>query len=82
MPNVIGYPSGMSAISSMEMKNVYFGEDAIKNESKLRMAYPVQAGHVQNWDDMEQMWDFVFKQEMRLDPRDFNVLITEALVLE
>ena len=28
------------------------------------------------------MWDFVFKQEMRLDPRDFNILITEALVLE
>ena len=41
MPNVIGYPSGMSAISSMELKDVYFGEDAIKNESKLKMAYPV-----------------------------------------
>jgi actin, other eukaryote len=30
---------------------------------------------------MEKMWDFVFKQEMRLDSRDYNILVTEALVI-
>lgn len=36
------------------------------------------AGTVTNWDDMEKIWHYTFFDDLRVDPQEHAVLLTEA----
>jgi len=44
----------------------------------LTLKYPIEHGTVTNWDDMVKIWHHCFCNELRVDPKEFNVLMTEA----
>merc|ERR1712087_597651 len=44
----------------------------------LSLQYPVEHGIVTNWDAMEQIWHHTFYNELRCDPEEQPVLLTEA----
>ena len=35
-------------------------------------------GVVNNWDDMEKIWGYIFTNELRIAPEEHNILLTEA----
>lgn len=41
-------------------------------------SYPLEHGIVNNWDDMELIWYHAFYNEMRLEPSEHPVMLTEA----
>ena len=41
--------------------------------------YPIKRGIIENWDDMESIWRHLFETELKIDPSDFPVLLTETL---
>ena len=43
----------------------------------LTLAYPLERGVVTNWDDMEKVWHHAFYNELRVDPTDMYVLLSE-----
>merc|ERR1712154_162048 len=43
-----------------------------------RLKHPIEHGIITSWDDMEKIWDHTFRNELRVDPEDHPVLLTEA----
>merc|ERR1711997_1413274 len=44
----------------------------------LHLKYPIEHGIVTNWDDMEKIWHHTWGNELRVDPEEHPVLLTEA----
>jgi len=77
-PSVIGRPKHHSAMVGMGNKNIYIGDEAQSKRGILALRYPIEHGIVTNWDDMEKIWHHTMWNELRVDPEEQSVLLTEA----
>merc|ERR1719195_524622 len=59
-------------------KDCYVGDEAQSRRGLCRLAYPIEHGIIKSWDDMEKIWDHTFQNELRVDPEEHPVLLTEA----
>jgi len=62
----------------VESKSEYIGDEAQKMRGVLKLSYPIESGIVTNWNEMEKVWDYCFSNELRCDPSEHKVLLTEA----
>lgn len=46
----------------------------------MKMKYPIVRGIVTNWDDLERIWHHTFYNELRVDPEEHPMLLTEPLL--
>ena len=44
----------------------------------LNLAYPIESGIVKEWELMGKVWEHCFSNELRVDPSEHKVLLTEA----
>merc|ERR1712072_1661259 len=44
----------------------------------LALKYPIEHGIVTSWDDKEKIWHHTFFNELRIQPEEHSVLLTEA----
>lgn len=56
----------------------YVGEIAQIKRGILALKYPIEHGIINNWLDMEKIWDHCFQNELRISPNEHPVLLTEA----
>lgn len=77
-PSIVGRPRTKNAMIGVESKSEYIGDEAMKMRGVLNLAYPIESGIVTNWDDMEKVWEYCFSNELRVDPSEHKVLLTEA----
>mmetsp|Transcript_109742 Transcript_109742/g.171681 ORF Transcript_109742/g.171681 Transcript_109742/m.171681 type:complete len:380 (-) Transcript_109742:32-1171(-) len=77
-PAVIGRPRHGSAMAGSEHKEEYIGDNAITKRGVLSIHYPVEHGIVKDWNDMEKVWNHTFIDQLRINPEDHAVLVTEA----
>ena len=61
-----------------ESKDYYIGSQADEKRGILTLTYPIEHGIVNDWDDMEKIWDHTFTNELRVKPDEHNVMLTEA----
>ena len=47
-------------IKGKEIKDIMVGDEAEEMRNMLEISYPVDKGIVQNWSDMEHLWDYTF----------------------
>jgi actin len=60
-------------------KSEYIGEEAQAKRGILELNYPIAAGIVESWEDMEKVWNHTFYNELRQNPSECaGVLLTEA----
>lgn len=72
IPSCVGYPS------SGDKKEFFVGEEAESKIGVLNLNYPIEHGIVQNFDDMEKIWGHIFTNELKVEPVEHNVMLTEA----
>ena len=62
----------------VESKSEYIGDEAQKMRGVLKLTYPITSGIVSDWELMEKVWEYCFSNELRVDPTEHKILLTEA----
>lgn len=76
-PTVVGYVK-YNKILGTDGKECLIGKDAIQKKGLLHLKYPLENGIVKNWDDMEKIWRYCYYYELKTEPEQHPVLLTEA----
>lgn len=79
-PCLVGRPSfryNDPFSQQQHLKDLYVGNDATANKSHLELRYPMTNGIVQDWDDMGLVWDHTFRDQLRVDPSESRILLTD-----
>jgi actin-related protein len=76
-PAVVGRPRHGKIIGS-DGKDIYVGTDAYNKKDILTLSYPVAHGKIESWDDMTSIWNHCYFNELRVDPTEQPVHLTEA----
>jgi actin-related protein len=63
---------------SMNLNDSYVGDYAFFKKDLLDLCYPIRHGIVNNWDDMEKIWNQIYCNEFCVSPTEHPVLMTEA----
>mmetsp|Transcript_41206 Transcript_41206/g.67778 ORF Transcript_41206/g.67778 Transcript_41206/m.67778 type:complete len:413 (-) Transcript_41206:68-1306(-) len=58
-------------------KSYFIGDEAISKRGLLSFKYPIEKGVIEDWDTMEQLWHSLFYEELRVQPEEHSVLLTE-----
>merc|ERR1711981_776211 len=79
-PAIVGRPRGnQGTMIGGAQKSEYIGDEAMKMMGVLNLNYPIAAGIVESWEDMEKVWHRTFYNELRVAPNECKgVLLTEA----
>ena len=74
-PAVVGRPR-RSFVG--DVKGPFVGDEAQQKRGILTLEYPMERGLVTNWADMELVWKQAIERELRVDPKEHPLLMTEA----
>jgi actin-related protein len=55
---------------------MYFQE---RYKGLVKLSHPIEHGVVQNWDDMEKIYRYIF-EELKVNPKEHPVLLTEPVL--
>ncbi|XVF13881.1 hypothetical protein REPUB_Repub09cG0007300 [Reevesia pubescens] len=78
-PCVVGIPMLRyeESLMEQELKDIVVGEACADLKHQLDISYPVNNGIVQNWDDMCLVWDHAFFNELKINPTECKILLTD-----
>lgn len=71
LPSILGY----NDFNSYNRKAEYICDET-KNTNSLRLKSPFYNGIINNWQEMEKIWDYAFLH-LGIDPSEYNILITD-----
>jgi actin beta/gamma 1 len=77
-PTVFGRPRHRISVGGTDQAEWYVGNQAQRRRGLLSFIYPIEHGIITNWEDMEKIWHYTFYDELRVDPEEHPVLLTEA----
>lgn len=79
-PSMIGRPILRSEekIDNIEIKDIMIGDECSIARSGLQVKYPVENGKIVDFEDMKLLWNYTFKEKLKIKPEDCSILLTEA----
>ncbi|KAL8265823.1 hypothetical protein R6Q59_003167 [Mikania micrantha] len=80
-PTISGSPRyKTTGVMDHNNDNNFVGDKALSGGGHMILKYPIEHGTISAWDDMEKIWHHTFYNELRVDPEDHPVLLTEPLL--
>jgi actin-related protein len=76
--NVVGRPKAPGIMVGSAQEDYFVGSEAEEKRESLILRHPVEHGIVEDWDDFEKVLHHTFTNELRVNPEEHNVLITET----
>jgi len=76
-PSYIGRPKHVRVMAGAAEGEAFVGKKAEELRGLLKIKYPIEHGVVQDWIDMENIWNYTYS-EMRCQAEEHPVLLTEA----
>lgn len=75
-------PSAIAAKKSTECRGVddldfYIGNEAMDHSSTYQVNYPIRQGIIDNWDNMERIWQRCLFKYLRCEAEEHYMLLTE-----
>lgn len=55
-----------------------FGNAAFAQRGNHELHFPIKKGIIEDFDHMTDLWRHIFEQELNLDPKNMNILLTDA----
>jgi len=76
IPTIVGRGRHKGAMTALGLKETYIGSEAQVLRGILGMSNPIRQGVVQNWDDLEAIWDHIWYSELDAVSSDLPVVAT------
>lgn len=78
-PSIVGRPilRAEEKAGDAIIKDIMCGDEASQVRTALQISYPMENGIIQNWEDMNHLWDYAFYERMKIDPAGRKILLTE-----
>ncbi|KAF8948243.1 actin family [Linnemannia elongata] len=77
-PSFVGRPKHVRIMAGAVEGDVFIGRKAQELRGLLKIKYPIEHGIVQDWDDMERIWQYIYSDELKTLSEEHPVLLTEA----
>lgn len=78
-PSIIAYPKNKGVIvGGSTEKDCFVGDEAQQKRGVCIVKYPIAHGIIKDWEDMKKIWQHTFYNELREQPQDHPVMLTEA----
>jgi len=84
IPTLIANPTGdggtRGSVRSSEGLgdlDFYVGNEAQSNSSSYQINYPIKSGIIDNWDNMEKLWQRCIFKYLKCEPEEHYMLLTE-----
>jgi len=79
-PSLVGRPvlRFEEKVENVQIKDIMVGDEASKLRNMLQITYPLDNGVIRNWEDMQYVWDYTFKEKLEINPKDCKIMLTEA----
>lgn len=80
LPNAVGRPILRSdeSFARAKIKDLMICDEINPVRQYLDLTFPVEHGVIKNWNDETLVLDYLFKEKMKINNEDHQVLITEA----
>jgi len=76
-PTIIGHPKGIESENTDDNTNLFFGQNALNKKNLVKIEHPIQKGIITNWKDLDFFLENLFKNELKIEPKNYGILITE-----
>ncbi|KAH9810812.1 actin family [Melampsora americana] len=77
-PSYVGRPKHVRVMAGSIEGEMFIGKKAQELKGLLKINYPIEHGIVNDWDDMERIWSYVYQSELETASEEHPVLLTEA----
>ncbi|MFX0091215.1 MAG: actin, cytoplasmic 2 [Candidatus Hodarchaeota archaeon] len=75
---LIGYPKQkIDSNLDKPVREYYVGTEALKLSGILKLQYPIDYRTEVDWSALEDIWQYTFQEELRVDPSEHPVLLME-----
>jgi actin-related protein len=76
LPTLIGYPKNQPNVT----QKIRIGKEALLDQTLYDLKYPIHQGVIKDWKSMEKIWNYIFDNELGIDPSEYKILLTESVL--
>ncbi|KAF6022133.1 ACTR1A [Bugula neritina] len=77
--NYVGRPKHTRVMAGALEGDIFIGPKAEEYRGLLHIKYPMEHGIVEDWSDMERVWQYIYsKEQLQTFSEEHPVLLTEA----
>ena len=76
IPTLVWHPQSNNMLTTDDESSLRFGTSALEAENGI-LNQPIKNTRITDWDDFELFLDHLFKNELKINPEEYGIFITE-----